>query len=464
MHPSPDVPTTSAPHPLSPLIIGDSACVDFTTDIASVLLIPPAARTQHTYIIGRSGSGKSWLMRSMIAQDLVHDQGLALLDPHGTLAEECLAHVLPERVRTTVLIEPKAERPVGFNVLAGLTPATAAKRVDDITQAFLHLWGRDAIGPESERLLRHILRTLADVPRSTLLGALRLLTDTGFRDLVTSRARDPVTRNYWQTRVATMDADAWEAVTRPLSNKLDAVLSDPHCRAVLCQETSSFDMRRLMDEQRILIANLGGLGEGVSHLIGALIASAITSTAFERGDTGTPPPPFHLYADEFQVFTSGAFDVVLAQARKYGLHLTVAHQFLEQLPRSLRASTQGNATNVFAFRIAAQDAALLAPQLRLDHIFAHSDMGGADRLVDLPNFHAYCSTVTAGRPSTHLVKPYVPPPAVNRRPDAVRRNTAARFGRARSDIDAAVTAFLTPPRLSRPPPRSVAVGKRRRRR
>ena len=236
---------------------------------------------------------------------------------------------------------------------------------DGVVSAFRHVWP-DSWGPRLDYILTNAVRALLDVPGGTLLMLPRLLIDENFRvQLVDQHVADPYVRAFWLGEYAGYSDHFRAEAISPIQNKIGKALIEPRLRNMLAQPRSTITLRRLMDEGAIVICNLakGRLGEGTSHLLGALLTTTIAQAALSRADV--PPAErrtFHLYADEFQSFATDSFALILSEARKYGLTLTVAHQYLEQLPDQLRAAVFGNVGSMLACRTGAS----AAFQARLD--------------------------------------------------------------------------------------------------
>jgi hypothetical protein len=398
----------------------------------------PDERRRHLYIVGQTGTGKSTLLLNLIAQDIKRRAGLALLDPHGDLAEAVLMHYPKPRTGDLVYLNPAdAERPIGFNPLSAVPEDLKPIVADGVVSAFRHVWP-DSWGPRLDYILTNSIRALLDVPGATLLMLPRLLIDETFRlHLVEQHVADPVVRSFWLNEYAGYSDNFRIEAVSPIQNKIGKALIEPRLRNMLAQPTSTIDLRRLMDEGAVVIRNLakGRLGEGVSHLLGALLTTAFAQAALSRADIKADRRRvFHLYADEFQSFATESFGLILSEARKYGLTLTVAHQFLEQLPDSLRAAIFGNVGSVLSCRAGASDAGILAEQIGL---------GGADALLDLPNFAAWARLLRDGVPASALRLELFSAPttrrgSVHRLIDASRK----RFGQPRREVEARIRAFL----------------------
>ena len=224
----------------------------------------------------------------------------------------------------------------------------------------------------------------------------------------------------------------------PVLNKIGRVLMTPAVRNIIAQPKSTIDLRFMMDDRRVLIANLskGALGEGPAHLLGALLVTALAQAALSRRDLGeSDRSPFHVFADEFQSFATTGFALILSEARKYGLTLTLAHQYLAQLPDQLRDAVFGNVGSMLCFRVGAQDAPILTRQL---------DLANPAALKELPNYTARASVLRGGVPSSAFqLSCFTPPFALHTRADRLKRHSRIRFGRDRAIVEGHITSFYT---------------------
>jgi hypothetical protein len=431
--------------PHTPLVIG--------THDGELFMIDAETRRRHLHVVGQTGAGKSTLFANLIAQDLAAGRGVGLIDPHGSLAQGALGSVPSRRAHEVVYLDPAdMERPIGFNVLDGVRPDQHAVAADGVVSAFHHVWP-DSWGPRLEYLLTHAVRALLANPGSTLLGVPRLFTDDGYRARILANVRDPVLLAFWRNEWDSYDARFRSEATAPILNKLGKVLADNRLRNVVAQPKSTIDLRRIMDEGRIFIVNLakGPIGEGTSHLLGALLSTALATAALSRADTlEKERRPFYLYADEFQNYASNGFAVILSEARKYALSLTLGHQYLGQLPENLRQAVLGNAASFIAFRVGAEDAPLLAAHLSLKPQVETSGMGmrstePVEQLVRLPDFHAVARTLIDEAPTEATFLEMLPPPRpINHRPHRLITNSRVRFGRDRATVEEKIARFLRP--------------------
>jgi hypothetical protein len=401
-------------------------------------VLDPEERRRHLYIIGQTGTGKSTLLLNLITQDITVGEGVALLDPHGDLAEAVLMHVRRRRTNDFVYINPAdAARPIGFNPLSSVPEDLKPLVADDVVGAFKHVWP-DSWGPRLDYVLMNAIRALLDVPGGTLLMLPRLLIDDPFREhLLLRHVHGPVVQSFWRNEYAGFSPRLRAEAISPIQNKIGRVLMEPRMRNMLAQPRSTITFRRLMDEGAIIICNLakGRLGESVAHLLGALLTSSIAQAALSRADApASERRTFHLCADEFQSFATTSFALILSEARKYGLTLTIAHQYLNQLSDELRSAVFGNVGSMLACRTGAADAPILAEQI---------GPGGDDALLDLPNFAAWARLLKRGVPTSPLRLDLSPAP-LSRRSSAHRliATSAMRFGRPRAQIEERVRRFL----------------------
>jgi hypothetical protein len=308
---------------------------------------------------------------------------------------------------------------------------------DGVVAAFRAIWP-DSWGPRLEHIFAHAVRTLMDVPGATLLYLPRLLQDDAFRTRCLHHLADPVVRAFWSHEFAAYPPRFREEAIAPVLNKIGRVLMTPAIRNIISQPKSGFDVRFMMDDSRVLVASLskGALGEGPSHLLGALLVTALAQAALSRRDViESDRRPFHLYVDEFQSFATSGFGLILSEARKYGLTLTLAHQYLAQLPEPLREAVFGNAGSIVCFRVGAEDAPLLARQL---------DIANPAALKSLANHTAYASILEAGVPSRSFALDCYPPPLpFHTRAARLKAHSRLRFGRRRDIVEGHITRFFS---------------------
>jgi hypothetical protein len=320
--------------------------------------LPRTDRSRHLYIIGQTGVGKSGLLELLSISDIYSPYGFAVVDPHGDYAINVLRRIPSERAADVIYFNPAdTEFPMAFNPMEvndeKLKTHTASELIGVLKRMF------ESWGPRLEYILRYSLLALLDYPDATMLDITRILTDKKFRMEVLKHCGDPVVRNFWTVEFASWnDKFAAEAVA-PVLNKVGAFTANPLVRNIIGQPKSSFNVRKIMDERKILLVNLsrGLLGEDNAALLGSLLVTKIQLAAMSRADIPADQRhPFYLYVDEFQNFATDSFATILSEARKYGLNLTVANQYTKQMAEEVKDAVFGNVGSIIAFRMGADDA------------------------------------------------------------------------------------------------------------
>lgn len=319
-------------------------------------------RGRHVYILGQTGTGKSGALELLTISDIYYHQGFAVIDPHGDYAQHILQFIPPSRLDDVVYFNPAdTAHPIGFNPLE-LTDKTLKGHISSELVGVLKRLFAESWGPRLEYILRYTLLALLDYPNATMLDVTRMLTEKGFRKDVISYIDDPVVKNFWVTEFASWnDKFASEAVA-PVLNKVGAFTANPMIRNIIGQPKSTFNIRQIMDEGKILIVNLsrGLMGEDNAGILGAMMVTKIQLAAMGRADMHeSKRRPFYLYVDEFQNFATDSFAVILSEARKYGLNLTVANQYISQMSEAVRSAVFGNVGTILSFRVSPDDAPFL---------------------------------------------------------------------------------------------------------
>lgn len=361
-------------------------------------------RRRHMYLIGKTGMGKSTVLKNMIVDDLRANKGIAVVDPHGDLAEKILEYVPNNRVNDIIYFNPAdIEYPIAFNVVEQVEPHLRHLVASGLIGVFQKLWA-DSWGPRLEYILRNSILAILDFPGSTLLGVVRILSDKPYRKRVVANIKDPVVKAFWEREFAQYaDKFASEAVS-PIQNKVGQFLSSSLMRNIVGQVKSSIDLRKVMDDGKILIMNLskGRIGEDNSALLGAMMITKIQLAAMSRVDTlEENRKDFYLYIDEFQNFSTESFANILSEARKYRLNLILAHQYIEQLSDSVKAAVFGNVGTIINFRVGATDAEELAKEFA--PVFDEED------LVNLPKYEMYLKLMIDGIASSPFSAKGLPP-------------------------------------------------------
>lgn len=350
-------------------------------------------RFSHVYALGKTGVGKSTLLEALARQDLEAGRGFCLIDPHGDLAEKMRAAAVHSG-RPFIYMDAAAPiQPYGYNPLRRVREDKIPLAVSGLMDAMKKLWA-DAWGVRMEHVLRSSLYALIEREGSTLPDILRLYADKAFRREVVRRIRNDTVRAYWRDEFEHyLDRQRMEAVA-PIQNKLGALLTDPRLFRALVNPPQPISFRTLMDTGGILIVNLakGQMGEDSANVLGSMMVATLGMAGLSRADLPVSERrPFFLYVDEFQTFTTLAFTNLMPELRKYGIGLTLAHQYLHQLDDDVRHSVLGNAGTLISFRVGPDDAAVIGREMQ--PVFETLD------LLNLPNHYFYVKLMIEGAPS-----------------------------------------------------------------
>ena len=361
-------------------------------------------RRRHMYIIGKSGTGKSVLQENMIFTDIRAGNGLAVVDPHGDLVEKVLDLVPSNRVNDVIYFNPSdVDYPIAFNPLETVDPKYRHLVASGLVGVFKKIWA-DSWGPRLEYILRNAILSLLEYPSSTLLGITRILVDKYYRKKVLEKVADPVVRSFWIDEYDNYNEKFRTEAISPIQNKIGQFLSSAVIRNIVGQPKSTIDLRKIMDEKKVLLMNLskGRVGEDNSALLGAMMITKIQLAAMSRIDMAEEQrKDFFLYVDEFQNFATERFATNLSEDRKYRLTLIIAHQYIEQLGDVVKAAVFGNIGTMVVFRIGADDAEFLEKEFA--PIFTETD------LVNLPNYHVYLKLMIDGVTSDPFSAVTMPP-------------------------------------------------------
>ena len=325
--------------------------------------IKASDRLRHVYIIGKTGMGKSTLLENMAAQDLQNGNGMCFIDPHGSAVDTLLNYIPEERIDDVVYFSPADTNfPISFNVMEDVGPEKRHLVAQGLLSAFKKIWGAETFSDRMEHIVNNTLLALLEYPESTMLSIPRIFVDTDFQKDVIKHIKDPSALNFWTKEYASWDdrykRDAYAAVL----NKVGQFTSNPVIRNIVGQSKSTFDFRKMMDEKKILLVNLsiGQIGEANANLLGSMMTTKVFLAAMSRADLNKQElaqlPEFYLYIDEFQNLANDSFADILSQARKYKLALTMAHQYVEQMPETVRSAVFGNVGTMIAFRVGSFDA------------------------------------------------------------------------------------------------------------
>ncbi|KKP91065.1 MAG: hypothetical protein UR96_C0034G0007 [candidate division WS6 bacterium GW2011_GWC1_36_11] len=327
-------------------------------------------RRRHSYILGQTGTGKSWLMKRMILQDVYNGDGVCFIDPHGQTAEEILDLIPPERAEDVIYFDAgDFERPFGLNIMEFYNEQHKHQIVNSFIALLIRLFdphNQGYVGPAMQQAVRNSMLTAMSKEGSTLIEVVRMLQDEEWvMSYWLPQVKDELVRRYWTDQVAKTDKKTKSESLTYFISKFDKFTTNLAVRNIIGQSKSSFDFRDVMDNQKILIINLskGSIGEDNMSFIGLLLVQKMLAAALSRENMPEDQrKDFFFYADEFQNFATEEFSSILSEARKYRLDLTIAHQYIGQLPEDIRNAVFGNVGSLFITRCSAEDAKFLETQ------------------------------------------------------------------------------------------------------
>lgn len=354
-------------------------------------------RRRHTYIIGKTGTGKTEFLKQMILQDIHAGEGIAVIDPHGDLIEDVMRLIPPKRAEDVILFDPSdTERPFGFNMLEAETEQQKHFVANSIIGLMYKLFDPNKtgiIGPRFEHAIRNAMLTVMYEKGSTFIEVVRVLTDQAFVQELLPKVQDPIIRRYWTDQIAQTSDFHKSEVLDYIVSKFGRFVTNKMIRNIIGQSDSAFNFRKVMDEQKILLINLskGKIGEENANFLGLVLVPKILVAAMSRQDMPMDQrKDFFLYVDEFQNFATPDFAQILSEARKYRLNLIVANQFIGQMDEEIKNAIFGNVGTIASFRVGVTDANYL--QHEFQPVFNENDLINVDR------FNAYVRTIVDGEP------------------------------------------------------------------
>ncbi len=366
------------------------------------------ALKRHMLIVGMTGSGKTTMLERMILQDIDAGRWVGLIDPHGDLYEKILHQIPKSRSNDVVLFDlTDVEYPIGFNILENTHHQFPSLIASSLVWVFKKIFGY-SWGPRLEYVLRNATLTLLERDGSTLLDLTLLLSDEEFRRNYIAKVTNPFLRRFWADEFNSLSSTKQTEVVSPILNKVGQFLSVPLIRNIVSQPQSGFSPRWIMDNKKIFLANLSKwkIGEDVSDMLGSLLVSKFQLDVMSRANTEPEKrEPFRLYVDEFQNFATDSFTDIFSEARKYGLGLVIAHQYINQVSTHLMDAIMGNVGNMAVFHIGSTDAKMLAPNM--------SNTLSPQTLVEQPLYNFTLKTTQNGQKIvTHgkLIQPALMPP------------------------------------------------------
>ena len=396
------------------------------------------ARRRHLYIIGQTGTGKSGFIEEMAKQDAISKEGMCIIDPHGDLIDHVLECIPKERAKDVIYFDPAdMERPFSFNMLQydEKRPEQKIFVINEIINIFDKLYDLSKTGgPMFEQYMRNALLLIMDSPEtgSTLMEIPRVFRDAEFRKAKLRLCKDQTVVDFWKKEAEKAGGDAsLENISPYINSKLTSFISNDMMRPIIAQQESTLDFRKIIDEKKILLVNLskGKIGEINSHLLGMIVVGKLLMAALSRTDIPEEERnDFYLYIDEFQNFTTDSISQILAEARKYRLCLTIAHQYIGQLSEDISKAVFGNVGSMSAFRVGAEDADFLQKQL--------APVFDANDLININNFQCFTKLLINNESSDPFdMKTYPPQSGSAELREAFKQYSRYTYGRDRDVVE-----------------------------
>jgi hypothetical protein len=403
-------------------------------------------RRQHMHIVGKTGTGKTTLVRNLILQDIYLGHGVGVIDPHGDLARDVLDHIPSNRTEDVVYFDPADQlHPIGFNLFHNVHPDRRHRVVSGIIGALKSIW-HDSWGPRLEYILSAAIAALLDCENVTMLGIQRMLVDPLYRRWVVKQVKDPVVRSFWRDEFEHYDPRFRQEAIAPIQNKVGQLLMAPPMRNVLGQIRRKIDPKFIMDNRRIFIANLskGSIGEDKSSLLGAILTTSFELAAMERvAMSEHKRRDFYLYVDEFQNITTESFASILSEARKYRLCLTLSHQYTDQIRESVRKAIFGNVGTMISFRVGENDARILSREF--------GDTFVPAQFTSLGNFEVLAKTLQSGEQLTPFRAKTLPRLAFNGgRSEIIRRRSREKYAVNKHIVERKIGQWISERRSPHP--------------
>lgn len=364
-------------------------------DVRKQIFMERNDRRRHMYIIGKTGAGKSYFLQQMALQDIMKGEGVAFLDPHGDSAEWLLDRIPPHRIEDVIYWDPSdVDRPIGFNIIEYFDEQDKHRTVNAMLGLMKKMFdpnNQGITGPRFERAVRNAMLTVMEQEGSTLVEVLRILTDEKYAQKLIPFIKDDLVKRYWTDEIANTQEFHKSEVLGYIVSKFDKFVTNKLARNIFGQTKSGFNVRKIMDQQKILIVNLskGLIGEENAQFLGLLLVPKILAAAMSRADMREDDrKDFYLYVDEFQNFSTEDFAQILSEARKYRLNLIVGNQYIAQIDEKIRDAVFGNVGTTISFKVGTSDAQFL------ENIF--TPVFDANDLTNLENVNAYVKLIYKG--------------------------------------------------------------------
>lgn len=412
-------------------------------------------RQRHMYVVGKTGMGKSTLLENMAAQDIQNGEGMAFIDPHGSAAQTLLDYVPEHRINDVIYFAPfDMTNPISFNVMEDVGADKRHLVVSGLMSTFKKIWV-DAWSARMEYILTNALLALIEYPDTTLLSVNRIFSDKAYRARVVDYIKDPAVKAFWVEEFSGY-TDRFAAEALPaIQNKIGQFTGNPLIRNIIGQPHSSFDIRDIMDQKKILIMNLskGLVGETNANLLGSMLTTRIYLGAMSRADLPVEQmrsmPNFYFYVDEFQSFANSTFANILSEARKYHLNLIIAHQYIEQMEEDVRNAVFGNVGTTISFRVGPFDAEVL------ETVFAPRFV--ANDLVNLGFAQIYLTLMIDGigsQPFSAITLPPIERPRVSCK-EMVVGASRKNYTKTREEVEKIIIDLHTPVKTEIPPKKDL---------
>jgi len=411
-------------------------------------------RRRHTYIIGKTGMGKTVMLKNMAIQDIQQGKGVGFVDPHGEAAEELLDFIPSYRMNDVIYFNPAdLNYPLAFNIMEKVDPEHRHLVASGLMGVFKKIWP-DVWSARMEYILNNCILALLEYPGSTLLGVNRMLADPDYRRKVVEKVTDPMIKSFWNQEFARYTQRYEVEATAAIQNKVGQFISAPLIRNIIGQVKSTIDMRDIMDKEKIVILNLskGRIGEDNSRLLGALLITKIQLAAMSRVDIPEQErKDFFLYVDEFQNFATESFTNILSEARKYRLALILGHQYITQMEETVRDAVFGNVGTLISFRIGAEDAEFLEKEFIPQ--FTAGD------LVNLGKYNIYLKLMIDGITGAAFSAETLQPLPVTEKPNTEKIITVSRerYATPRQIVEERIIKWTEAQNSEMPPPQDSRV-------
>lgn len=401
-------------------------------------------RRRHLYVVGQTGTGKSVLLENMAVQDMMDGKGFAFIDPHGDAVESLMSMVPKERTEDVIYFCPAdMDYPMGLNLFEFDSPDQKDFLIQEAINMLYKLYDpqhQGIIGPRYEHWFRNASLTLmADPAGSTFIDIPKIFTDNDYAKQKLKYVTDPTVLDFWNKEMAKTSDYHKSEVLGWFVSKFGAFLSNEMMRNTIGQVKSSFNLREIMDNRKILLVNLskGRTGELNSMLLGMVFVMKFQAAAMSRANIPEDQRvDFSLYVDEFQNFSTDSFASILSEARKYRLNLIVANQFIGQLTEEIRDAVFGNVGSIISLRTGATDADFLVKQF--SPVFDVEDM------IKMPNYNAVVRLMINGVPSQPFSMATVPPLGTKNAKlgEALKKLSSAKHAKPKAQVEKEIFARL----------------------